>query len=77
MMLDSQLNVKLLEVNSNPGLYTIQNALLEAVIPNYVESCLKIAVDPFFNPNEDVKEIKFSKIYEKKIVNSQIKPSKF
>ena len=47
-MLDNDLEVKLIEINSNPALSLNQNALLESIIPRFIDSCLKVAVDPFF-----------------------------
>ena len=67
-MLDQELNVKLIEVNSNPALTLSQNALMESVIPRFIDSCLKVAVDPFFGQGEgNCKDAKFSKVFEKKV----------
>ena len=45
-MMDADLNLKLIEVNTNPCLDT-PCLLLQRLIPQMLDSTLKLAVDPF------------------------------
>ena len=50
-MLDSDLNLKLIEVNTNPCLDT-PCLLLQRMIPQVLDQTLKLAVDPFLRASE-------------------------
>jgi hypothetical protein len=46
-MIDDQLNIKLIEVNTNPCL-EVCCPLLARIIPNMLDSVFRIAIDPLF-----------------------------
>ncbi len=48
-MIDSNFNVWLIEVNTNPCL-EISSGLLGRIIPTMVENSLRLALDPLFPP---------------------------
>lgn len=48
-MVDEDLHVWLIEVNSNPCL-ECTGSLLSRIIPNLIENVFRIAVDPMFPP---------------------------
>ena len=50
-MLDADLNLVLIEVNTNPCLDT-PCMLLQRMIPQVLDQSLKIAVDPFLQASE-------------------------
>ena len=51
-MLDDDLTLQLIEVNTNPCLETQSCILLQRLVPQMLDQSLKIAVDPFFGANE-------------------------
>ena len=74
-MLDSDLQLSLIECNTNPCLETQTSILLQRIIPQLLDQTFKIAVDPFLKANEQqfanapeisVSEIKYELIYEHK-----------
>lgn len=83
-MLDEQLKLTLIEVNTNPCLETQSCILLQRLIPQMLDQSLKIAVDPFFGANEHhyltnqefvATEIKYSMVFEETIENIRNQPS--
>jgi tubulin--tyrosine ligase len=50
-MLDDQLNLNIIEVNTNPCLET-PCILLQRMIPEVIDQTLKLAVDPFLAAKE-------------------------
>lgn len=50
-MLDSDLKLKLIEVNTNPCLETT-GTLLQRIIPSVLDQTLKLAVDPLLRATE-------------------------
>jgi len=50
-MLDSDLNLSLIEVNTNPCLET-SCMLLQRIIPSVLDQTFKVAVDPFLRASE-------------------------
>lgn len=48
-MIDSQFNVWLIEVNTNPCLELSSN-LLSRIIPTFMEHTFRLTVDPIFPP---------------------------
>ena len=52
-MLDDDLKLSLIEVNTNPCLETQSCILLQRLIPQMIDQSLKIAVDPFFGASEN------------------------
>jgi len=48
-MIDEDLNVWMIEVNTNPC-FELSSPYLARLIPAMIENCLKIAVDPIFPP---------------------------
>ena len=48
-MIDSQFNVWLIEVNTNPCLELSSN-LLSRIIPNFIENTFRLTLDPIFPP---------------------------
>ena len=48
-MLDSNFNVYLIEVNTNPCL-ELSNMVLGRIIPNFIENTLRMTIDPIFPP---------------------------
>lgn len=75
-MLDDNLNLSLIEVNTNPCLETQSCILLQRLVPQMLDQSLKIAVDPFFGASEQqyqmnqefvATEIKYSMVHEETI----------
>ena len=71
-MLDSELNLYLIEVNTNPCLDT-PCMLLQRMIPQVLDQTLKLAVDPFLQASEhqyymtqdlNVSEMRFQLVYQ-------------
>lgn len=82
-MLDDNLNLSLIEVNTNPCLETQSCILLQRLVPQMLDQSLKIAVDPFFGASEQqyqmnqefvATEIKYSMVYEETIKNIRSTP---
>lgn len=48
-MIDENLKVWLIEVNTNPCL-EFSNSLLARIISNLIENCFRVAIDPLFPP---------------------------
>lgn len=48
-MIDDELNLKLIEVNTNPSI-EICCPLLARIVPNLLDSVFRIAIDPIFSP---------------------------
>jgi Tubulin-tyrosine ligase family len=46
-MIDDELNIKLIEVNTNPSI-EVCCPLLARIIPNMLDSVFRIAIDPLF-----------------------------
>ena len=74
-MLDNDLKLTLIEVNTNPCLDT-PCLLLQRMIPQALDQTLKIAVDPFLqatehqyymNPDFNVSELRYQLVYEANI----------
>ena len=72
-MLDDDLQLSLIEVNTNPCLETQSCILLQRLVPQMLDQSLKIAVDPFFGAAEQqyqmnqefvATEIKYSMVHE-------------
>ena len=83
-MLDDDLNLSLIEVNTNPCLETQSCILLQRLIPQMIDQSLKIAVDPFFGANEHqyhtnqefvATEMKYTLVYEDVINDVKNSPS--
>ena len=71
-MLDADLNLVLIEVNTNPCLDT-PCMLLQRMIPQVLDQTLKLAVDPFLNASEHqyymtqdmtISEMRFQLVYQ-------------
>ena len=84
-MLDEDINLSLIEVNTNPCLETQSCILLQRLIPQMLDQSMKIAVDPFFGANEQqylmnqefvATEIKYSMVFEELIENIKSTPFK-
>jgi tubulin--tyrosine ligase len=83
-MLDEDMKLLLIEVNTNPCLETASCILLQRLIPQMLDQSLKIAVDPFFGASEQqylmnhefvATEIKYAMVYEEVIENIKQTPS--
>jgi hypothetical protein len=48
-MVDDQLKVHLIEVNTNPC-YELKSALQERIVPSMLEQTLRVGLDPLFPP---------------------------
>jgi tubulin monoglycylase TTLL3/8 len=51
-MIDDGLNLKLIEVNTNPSI-EICCPLLARIVPNMLDSVFRLAIDPIFPPNRN------------------------
>jgi len=51
-MLDENLNLFLIEANTNPCFETQSCSLLATIIPNVVDQAIRLAIDPLANPKE-------------------------
>jgi hypothetical protein len=51
-MIDDNMNVYLIEVNTNPCLDTSPSPLLQRIIPQVLDQTFKITLDPFFRGGE-------------------------
>ena len=60
-IMDEELNVYLLEINTNPGL-EISSDLIKILVPRMINDCLKLTVDILFN-NEYKENKYFSKYH--------------
>mmetsp|Transcript_28324 Transcript_28324/g.20453 ORF Transcript_28324/g.20453 Transcript_28324/m.20453 type:complete len:81 (-) Transcript_28324:179-421(-) len=49
-MLDEDFKVYLIEVNTNPCLETTSSPLLSKLMPNCIDSGIRIAMDPLYPP---------------------------
>ena len=82
-MLDYDMNLTLIEVNTNPCLETQSCILLQRLIPQMLDQSMKIAIDPFFGANDQqylmnhefvATEIKYSMVFEETIENIRSTP---
>ena len=46
-MIDDELNIKLIEVNTNPSI-EVCSPLLARILPNMLDSVFRLAIDPLF-----------------------------
>lgn len=83
-MIDDDMNLQLIEVNTNPCLETQSCILLQRLIPQMLDQSLKVALDPFFGASEHqylmnqefvATEIKYSMVYEEVIENIKSTPT--
>lgn len=83
-MLDNDLQLYLIEVNTNPCLETASCILLQRLIPQMLDQSLKIAVDPFFGASEQqyllnqefvATEVKYQLVYEETVTDVKSTPS--
>mmetsp|Transcript_3660 Transcript_3660/g.3595 ORF Transcript_3660/g.3595 Transcript_3660/m.3595 type:complete len:84 (-) Transcript_3660:26-277(-) len=74
-MLDEELNLSLIEVNTNPCLETNSCMLLQRLIPSVLDQTMKVAVDPFLRGSEQqyimnqevcLNEMKYELVFEHK-----------
>ncbi|EGR31385.1 tubulin-tyrosine ligase family protein, putative [Ichthyophthirius multifiliis] len=68
-MLDDNLNVQLLEINTNPSL-TVSCNLMSRLIHNLIENTVRIAIDPLFPPPNIHLDHGKLKIDKEKFINS-------
>jgi len=83
-MIDDDMNLTLIEVNTNPCLETQSCILLQRLIPQMIDQSLKIAVDPFFGASEHqylmnqefvATEVKYSMVHEEVIEGIKSTPT--
>lgn len=55
-MIDEDLQVYLIEVNTNPCLDTSACPLLQKLIPSVLDQTFKLCVDPFLQPSDSQKQ---------------------
>ena len=83
-MIDDDMNLTLIEVNTNPCLETQSCILLQRLVPQMLDQSMKIAVDPFFGASEHqylmnhefvATEFKYSMVYEETIKHIRSTPT--